>query len=503
MKKVTPGIIVASTTGLVLLLLSLVFAYDMPATHYSFGFEYGNIAASVVEGQGYAGPFEDSVGPSAWMLPINTFVYIAIFAIFGIKTTAAMWACIVTNCVLWSLCAYFLYQTGRLFSGKLALIAVVALVCLLLLHRTIITSLFDYALLNLLTIATVYFLYHYLYHQTHYRVLLGLAVILPLASPGLFLAFALLLMVRFVYLLIRRSDFPLDKTTFFRSNYSKIVYLGFASVVVMSLWGFRNYQALGRFIPSKSNFWYEFYQANMADDDGIVNSRTFRTFHPSVYGQYRSLYDSLGEIGLVDYMAQRSQEEFLLPDYLERVGRRAQFAFVYSPNTSLKLPADTASFPAEDEAIMHWEGLMQNGEWISLDVDSAAFMNSVNRLSLHQKAAITSDWVEKKAVYDREMDDLGSFIREASVSLIPFLCIVLGIFIKSIRTNPLFQLTVAIYCIQLLPYVLVSHYLRYQYYLLTLQALLMLWVANYVINLLVEKIGRDLPQPRPVRSIGK
>ena len=486
MKKSNWGTVVAGSTWLVLFLLAIAFAYDKHFSDYSFGFEYGNLAASIVEGQGYTQVFENSEGPSAWMLPVNTFIYAAIFAVFGVKSTAAMWACIATSCALWSLCAYYLYQIGRLFSSKLAILAVLALGCLLLLHRTIIVSLFDYALINFLTIATVYYLYHYLHQNTNYGALLVLAWVLPLAAPGLFLGFALILMVRFGYLVGRVGRLP-GKNALFRSGYARILYLGLASIVAMSLWGFHNYQALGKFIPSKSNFWYEFYQANMADDDGIVTSRTFRTFHPSAHGKYRNLYDSLGEIAFVDYMERRSKEEFLLPDYLQRVGRRAQFAFVHSQNTNFKLPADTASFPAQDETILHREGLVQNGDWIALDIDSTAFMNTVEPLPLNQKAAIISDWVVKKVIYTRQTEDLGNFVREASVSLLPLLCMVLGVFIKSIRVSGIFQLTVTIYVIQLLPYVLVSHYIRYQYYLLALQALLMFLVAAYIIDNVIRR----------------
>ena len=477
MKNSAPGAIVAGITWLALGLLSIMFARHQPVSAYGFGFEYGNLAASVVAGKGYAQVFEGSAGPSAWMLPVNTFIYAAIFTVFGVKSLAAMWACIITSCTLWSGCAYYLYRTGRLFSSTYAIVAVLVLGGLLLLHRTVIVSLFDYALINWLTIATVYHLYHYLRYQTHYRAVLILALVLPLVSPGLFLAFALLLMVRFGYSLTRRTVPRSDRNVFFRSD--KIVYAGLASVLVMSLWGLRNYQALGRFIPSKSNFWYEFYQANVADDDGIINSRTVRTFHPSVRGKYRPLYDSLGEIGFVDYMKRQSRQETVLSDYWQRVGRRARFAFLRSANTSLKFPADTAAFSSLDSTILHREGMVQAGEWIALDMDSTAFMNQVEPLPLHRKAPVVADWVAKKERYTQHREKWGSWVRETSVSLVPFLCILLGLFIKEIRMNALFQLTVTIYSVQLLPYVLVSHYIRYQYYLLALQSWLLFMVVAY------------------------
>ena len=492
MKKTVSGTVVASITWLVLVLLAIYFAYNrLPAT-YSFGFEYGNIAASLVEGKGYGHVFVGSEGYSAWTLPINTFIYASIFAVFGVKSTAAMWACIVISCTLWSLCAYFLYQTARQFSIKLAFIAVLAQLILLVLHRTIIVSLFDYALINCLTLATVYCLYCYLRNNTHYRALAVLAPVLPLTSPGLFLAFALILAGRFVYLLMKRTGSGSGKTALMSNDYRQIVFLGLVSVLAMSVWGIRNYQALGKFIPSKSNFWYEFYQANMADDDGVLSSWTARAFHPNAGGKYRPLYDSLGEIAFVQHMKQRSKEEFYLPDYRQRVGRRAKFALVHSQNTNAKYPADTASFAPADKRILYRAGLVQEGQWIVLNIDSIALANTVASLPLQQKNAIVSDWAAKKAVYTRKMTSPGGLVREFSVSLLPSLCILLGIFITRIRTSRIFQLAVTIYFVQLLPYVLVSHYIRYQYYLLGLQALLMFLVAAYGITKLVQ-LGRSDP----------
>lgn len=491
MKKTVSGTAVATITWLALILLSVYFAHDKLSASYSFGFEYGNIAASVVEGQGYAHVFKGSEGYSAWMLPVNTFIYAAIFAVFGVKSTAAMWACIVASCTLWSLCAYFLYQTARQFSDKLAIIAVLAQITLLLLHRIIIVSLFDYALINFLTLATVYYLCCYLRYNTQYRALVVLALVLPLTSPGLFLAFALILAGRFGYLLVRQTGPPLGKRTFLSSDYRKIVYLGLVSVLAMSMWGLRNYQVLGKFIPSKSNFWYEFYQANMADEDGVLSSRTARTFHPSAMGKYRPLFDSLGEIAFVRHMEQQSKKEFFLPDYLQRVGRRANFALVRSRNTNAKYPADTASFAPSDKIVLHRAGLVQEGAWIVLDMDSITLTNTIASLPLKQKEAITSDWIAKKAVYTQKMTGPGGMIREFSISLLPSLCILLGIFITRIRTSTLFQLAVAIYFIQLLPYVLVSHYIRYQHYLLGLQALFMFLVAAYGITKFVRIFNRS------------
>lgn len=476
------GFLPAIITFVVLLLL--VYAYRPDVGGYSFGWEYGNIAASIVQGQGYSQPFEGSEKATAWMLPVTTLIYASVFTLFGMKTPSAMWACVLLSCLLWSCCAYYLYQSARLISRELALLAIVLLWVYLVLHKVTVKSLADFALINLLSVMTIYHLYYYLEYGRKYGGLLLLALLLPLVSPGLFLAFVLILASRFGRLLIAARRKHGQKISF-----SQILYLGLASVVVMMVWGYRNYQVLGKFIPSKSNFWYEFYQANMADDDGVVGPRTFRTYHPSAHGQYRSIYDSLGEIDFLELMKQRSKAEFTLSNYVRRVGNRAEFAFIKSREINLKLPADTSSLTLLDKELLHRKGLVQSGEWIALDMDSETFTNTIKSIDLEEEKALVSDWKAKKKVFNKQAEEnIFNLARENSLSLIPFLCMILGMVVRHIRRNRLFQLVVAIYIIQLLPYLLISHYIRYQYYGLALQVLIVFIPLSYFINVSLDRL---------------
>lgn len=473
------------TTGIFFVLVGVLHIITISPDDFDFGYEYGWIASSIAQGQGYANVFWSDSGPTAWMLPLNTLLYAAVFALFGVKTLASLWVIVFLNCLFWSASAYYLFQAASVVSETLAFLAVVILFGLLvLLKSAVINGIADNALLNMLSIATVYFLYKYFRYHTGYRQLLLLAFVLPLTSPGLFLAFALALIGRFCYLSIYKSREYLipSKHFFYLSPLVKIVYIGLVSILAISVWSYRNFQEFNRFIPSKSNFWYEFYQANMADEDGILNQRTIQTFHPNAKGKYYALYDSLGEIKFLDTMKLMSQQEFDRNDYLKRVGQRLQFSFLWCKNTYFRYPADTAAFSLADQQLLHREGLIRYGNWIALDLDSTDFTNKLNKIPLERRSSVWTDWNSKKRIYWKSKRDVGTLLREGSISLLPFLCIVLGLAIGTVRRNPLFQLVVFTYIIQLLPYILVSHYNRYQQYLLSQQAFLIFVMASYVLT---------------------
>jgi hypothetical protein len=84
-----------------LLIAVLVFVVQLPMLAFitlqnhcaMFGAEYGDIAASVLEGHGYANAIiPRSEVATAWMLPGVVGLLVVVFWLFGVKTTAAAYA---------------------------------------------------------------------------------------------------------------------------------------------------------------------------------------------------------------------------------------------------------------------------------------------------------------------------------------------------------------------------------------------------------------------------
>jgi hypothetical protein len=57
--------------------------------HFNFGFEAGRIARSLVQGHGYANPFNGWSGPTAWLTPLYPLLIALGFKLFGVYTRAA------------------------------------------------------------------------------------------------------------------------------------------------------------------------------------------------------------------------------------------------------------------------------------------------------------------------------------------------------------------------------------------------------------------------------
>jgi hypothetical protein len=67
------------------------------------------------------------------------------------------------------------------------------------------------------------------------------------------------------------------------------------------------------------------------------------------------------------------------------------------------------------------------------------------------------------------------------IALLPVVIIIVLLFTKY-RFNMLFKIGVAFYLIYQLPYLLISHEIRYQYVLLTLQALFYILFAEFILD---------------------
>ena len=74
--------------------------------------EAAGIAQGLILGRGFATPFHDATGPTAWLAPVYPCILAGIFYVFGTQT-AAMWAAVLLNVFFASLTAIVILQLGR------------------------------------------------------------------------------------------------------------------------------------------------------------------------------------------------------------------------------------------------------------------------------------------------------------------------------------------------------------------------------------------------------
>lgn len=78
--------------------------------HFQFGWEMGRIARALVQGRGYADPFVNGTGPTAWSPPLYPLLLAGVFKIFGIYSSLSGWVILSLNSVFSALIAPAVYE---------------------------------------------------------------------------------------------------------------------------------------------------------------------------------------------------------------------------------------------------------------------------------------------------------------------------------------------------------------------------------------------------------
>lgn len=432
------------------LALALAFGWNAGGLTFSrpsldFAAEYGNIAENLVAGNGFSGPFEESTRSSSWMPPLLPMAIAGVFLLFGSKTVLAgqvlmgfqllaVWCSLAVllqaaqvaklpRLPLAGLFGFYTWLNSALLFGVLHDTGLVMLgACL--------------ALLALL-----------LYAQERPQLAAVTAFLLPLVSPTLTLAFlGVLLTLK-----------PRGRTV--------LLVLG-CTALSLSCWTIRNAASLRAFVPIKSNLWFDFHMANVLDPDGVVGSSTFDRFHPiGRWPDSANQYRSEGEIAFNRSRRQQSME-FLQVNpghYLSKLGRRLFNATVLLQpvydieDCHLQVEAETQAKLMKRRLV---RGDPQGMAWCSLDLERASFEGELRGLTSADKERLTADWLRAQESWSQRRAKRRLWA--LAHALLPTLALVWGLTQVHLRDDLAFRTGVGLYLLYLLPYVLVSHYSRYQ-----------------------------------------
>ncbi|HEX4589875.1 MAG TPA: hypothetical protein VH120_08105, partial [Gemmataceae bacterium] len=253
------------------------------------GAEYFNIAKAIVAGRGFADPFREQTGPTAWMPPGLPAVDAGLLWVGGGDKDVVIAATVFLQ-------TFALAVTGWLVLG-------LAWSAMRLPQRL------GVGLAAVVFLGAVVVNFHLWFQFTHDcwlillavdGVLAGLLWFRPLGSWkssvgwGMYGGITALIspVVGFVWgvlsiALAVRSSGRLR---------SRLAVALLAAGLVLTPWTVRNYFVFGRLIPVKSNLAYELYQSQCLQPTGLIQASTFKT-HPvaNVQGSRRE-YKRLGEI---------------------------------------------------------------------------------------------------------------------------------------------------------------------------------------------------------------
>ena len=290
----------------------------IPKYNYLFGGEYGKIAEAIVNGKGFSDAFGAESGPTAWMPPLYTFLLALIFWVFGSFTPASVWALLglkylalsIVPILLWRMCSHT-------YPGFQAYLVFPIYLCLIFYSRGTFFYMTDDVWLILLMITVLFYKYwYYLNISKSKRLELGWGI-----TGGLIFLISPILGTVYIFL-----TFVPHNATEFKKKLAMVV----LSIIICLPWIVRNYLVFDRIIFIKSNLFFELYQSNYLDEDGIIDLSTFQRFHPFLNKETRDVYVSLGETSFLAKYKDAFLGEFKNRPwiFLKKAGNRFMRAFI-------------------------------------------------------------------------------------------------------------------------------------------------------------------------------
>lgn len=267
----------------------------MPMGNAHLGAEYYNIAAAINDGRGFSDPFVVESGPTAWMPPLLVWIQAGLIWLFDGDRYWVMLAVVSLKTMVLCACGLaIVYQGRRNRNGWMAFGVFTAFLvadyfaCFKFTH--------DGWLILAGVTATAFGLPHIDRLAGSGKLTLPAIIgwgllggLIALSSPVAGFTWA----IGTTICLIRRA--PLQ-----------LVMAAAMSIAVVTPWAIRNKVVLGRFVPIKSNVFYEFDQSMALDSDGLLDWNTMSS-HPYHEGPEQDAYIAMGEI---DYLKTK-QERFI------------------------------------------------------------------------------------------------------------------------------------------------------------------------------------------------
>lgn len=276
------------------------------------GAEYYNIAKAMVAGRGFADPFGEQTGPTAWMPPALPALLAALIWVSDSDRDIVM-------AIFIFLQVYTLVGTGLL---------------ILLLARKTTTRLWA-GVTALAFVVAVISDFHLWFQFTHdcWLILAAMDLLIagfvwfrPLSSWQRSIAWGVFGgLCAFVNPIVALCWAVCSLATMFKERaWYRLGIAALISMVTISPWIVRNYLVFGRLIPVKSNLAYELWQSQRKKEDGMLKGGSFGDHPYASSGLQRREYKRMGEIPFLDekknLAMQMIREDPL--EYADRVAAR-------------------------------------------------------------------------------------------------------------------------------------------------------------------------------------
>jgi hypothetical protein len=276
------------------------------------GHEYFNIARSLAAGEGYASPFPDKTGPTAWMPPILPCFLATLWWLCEGNRPAVVVIVLLVQTVVLIATGVLTLAVARQTTRRVGpwTVAAVFVVALLVNFNDCFQANAD-RWLTLLAVDVVIAGFCWFRPLESWQRALGWGFVgglCALTSPVGGFDWAMLSLAKGFR---QRAWKPLTATLL-------------SAALTVTPWTIRNYLVLGRWIPVKSNLAYELYQSHCLQSDAVLQTRTLASHPYQKGGQERREYETLGESRYLDLKAEQFWKAVAANplDFLDRVAGR-------------------------------------------------------------------------------------------------------------------------------------------------------------------------------------
>jgi len=287
--------------------------------NHHLGAEYYSIAGALIHGRGYADPFQEETGPTAWMPPVLSWVLAGLrWAARDEKEVVVALFVLLQDLTLIGT-GVLLLALARRTAGHVGIATLMFVLAIVYYFRLsfqhthdcwIVLAAFDVVIAGLVWLRPL---------RSSWKMAIAWGVVgglCALTSP----------VVGFVWGIIALVGGGR------RGARGRFCVATLAAVLTVTPWVVRNYVVFGRFIPVKSNLAYELYQSQCLQRDGVLHGFPGHPYGSN--GPERRAYKQLGEMAYLDRKWDLFREAFNADplNFCKRVTDRLLAAtLVYTP----------------------------------------------------------------------------------------------------------------------------------------------------------------------------
>lgn len=469
-------------TSLALLIMSIWLRNIIPNDMRTFfAQEYGAVGLALAQGRGFSDPFYIGSGATAWVSPLLPAIIGIVFYITNFHLTVAYVILLLIKVFSLGFGVGLIWAILQKSSRGFALVYYFWLVILFLIYKYRFIYHFNDEWLIFLIISLALWGWYNKSELAGQIILIVAFSGSVLSNPILWVALCMLALVSKIKVYARYgglNDNGLSRKASFLSHNTFIIAIGI-SFLLMSGWTLRNWTQLNMFAPVKSNAGYEIFQSQIASKNGIPSYSTFAKHPINLESDENKVYAEVGEAEFIRSRRNMAMSRILANpgDYFRRVVQRFSNAFLYTAEPS-NMARVNSEIGADDLERLRKAGFVayyaNKKLWIDLDAPDNDLKKVLPSLGLANPQLALNSWFLMSVGYHAYRFSWSQILGGILIGGMPWICLLIAILMRQ-RSEiiPVIYWVSLFLFLYLMPYVLISHYMRYQDPLLGMQAILL------------------------------